>query len=579
MDRADEIWGRTLTRRHLLTVAAGSAGMAFVGCGDDDDGGGELATGSQATEKQPVKGGTLTLMEGLGSNTGVGPAITEPKAGGIALGSADAWGLVSVPLLRFDWMKGQVYDGVAEKWEFPDPTTLILTLKKNTHFQQQSLGKGRELDSSDVVATLERTRTPGDATWLAVTRFRLVDTYEAIDKYTVRVKFKQPDANYLSHLYIPTTGITFPKEAVQKYPGSMAGQAEIWGTNGPFIPDMSTFKDGVSCTFRRNPTYDVDPGGLPYLDAINIIGIPDTSLQTAALRSGEVDIGIIPVLDRKSFESNFTIGSTEDTITAVSQMDMNTTMPPFNDPRVRQAIHRVIDREALKQVVGEGFACTAIILGCRSSLYLTEKEWDGKPGFRKDKAQDITEAKQLLSAAGVDPTKLPTFLHVNDAPGAAKVRADQGVAITGQLRQALGLNTTTRVDISAAPSQDQVRANNIALNTNSNGGLGGLLWDDPLQIANRTTGAQNGSLHKDTKVDELIDKQQTTLDLNERKKIWAELQRYLVNTDQTASTMYSAPMTRNYDFWGAKKNVRNWQVSGYFLSHYPWQFNKVWIDK
>ncbi|MSQ61452.1 MAG: ABC transporter substrate-binding protein [Dehalococcoidia bacterium] len=569
-DNAEQIWDRPLTRRQLMgAMAAGGASLALVGCGDDDDDSGAAVQESS----QPKKGGNLTLT------VVTGPAILDPqKSITVANGPADVWGLISTPIVRFDWRKGTIYDGSAEKWEFPDPLTLLIRLKKNTHFHQESMGKGREVEASDVVASLERLRTKGDATFGIASRFNLVDTYEAVDKYTVRVKFTKPDANFLSWMYHPGAGIIFPKEALAKHGGAGMIVPEVWYSNGPFIPDISSYRPDISVSLKRNPNYDVDPGGLPYLDGITVLGIADASTREAAFRSGQTDIGLMSTLSVKNFQSTHQIGSTEDAITAVSQLNFNTTIPPFNDPRVRQAFHRSVDREELKLVVGEGFGCASMLLGCRSALYLTEKDFEGKPGFRKDKKEDIADAKKLLAAAGVDPTKT-TLKFGASALTTYKVYADQNASLKGSWERNLGLKIELITPPTGYPLPAQVKAEGHQMIALSNGGLGGLIWDDPLWHATHSTGIHNSSFWFDKKTDELVEKQQQALDINERKKLWAELQRYLFDTSDNSQTMPSSPIVRNYDFFGAKKTVRNWTMPGYFLSHYPWQFNKVWLDQ
>lgn len=565
MDKAERIWERPLSRRGLMAaIAVGGSSMALVGCGDDDD---DTSSDDQASTGEPKKGGTVTLRASTAIN------ITDPHKDISVTGPADVWALIGNTALRFDWKKGTVIDGVMEKWENPDPTTLVMTLKKGVHFQQQSLGAGREIDSSDVVAGLERVRTQGDATFTIAGRFRLVDTYEAVDKYTVRVKFKQPDANFLSWMYHPNAAVVLPKEVYAKHP-NLAGVNEAWAGSGPFVVDLPAFQTGISVSLKRNPNYDVDQGGLPYLDGVKLIYIQDNSTREAAFRTGQIDVMQMPALAAKGFSGSHIVESTEDTVTAVSHMSMNTQLAPTNDVRVRQAIHRIYDRVELINVVGDGYGCTDIIFGCRSALYLTEKEWEGKPGFRKDKKEDYADAKKLLDAAGVDPTKT-TLKMWHSAASEFKVIYDMPVAMRGQLER-FGFKIEADTEgTSITPAQTRER--NHHLTSISDGGLAGLIFDDPIwktMHSNYTLSVRNNALWQDAKTDELMEKQQSALDLNERKKLWAELQRHLMDD----SRLPVAPAVRNFDFYGGKKSLKNWTVPGYFLNNYAWQYNKVWLD-
>ncbi|MSQ61195.1 MAG: ABC transporter substrate-binding protein [Dehalococcoidia bacterium] len=561
-DRADQVWERPLSRRQLVSaMAVGGASLALLGCGDDDE---DAAT--PAVSSQPKHGGKVTLH-------GFSLAVVDPHKTIGVTGPSDLWGYQANSVLRLDWQKGTPTDGLAEKWEAPDPTTVVLTLKKGVHFQKESAAGPRELDSGDVVASLERSRTTGDATFAIAGRFRLVDTYTAVDKYTVRVKFKKPDANFLSFMYHPTAAAILPREAIQKYGADMTVPAAWYGT-GPFVPDPSTYKTGISINLKRNPSYDVDPGGLPYLDEITAIYIADQSARDAALRTGQLDVGLVPTLAEKQFRSEgYQMSSTENVITAAQHLAMNTQIAPTNDVRVRQAIHRALDRVELANVVGDGFACTPIILGCRTAWYLSEKEWAEKPGFRKDRKQDIEEAKKILSAAGVDPTKI-TLKLLSAAQNPYRVHYEQAVAVKGILERNLGFKVElTPVANWQAPAVMRETGSHLA--NISDGGVGNLILDDPLWAKLHTTSAQNASLWSDKKTDELIEKQTEALDTNERKRLFAEIQRYLMQDE----VLPVAPTSRNFDWFSAKKEMRGWTAPGYFLSNYPWQFNKVWLDR
>ncbi len=209
---------------------------------------------------------------------------------------------------------------------------------------------------------------------------------------------------------------------------------------------------------------------------------------------------------------------------------------------------------------------------------MTEKDFADKPGFRKHKKEDIADAKKLLSAAGIDPTQM-TLKFGASSLATYKVYADQNAALRGARERNLGIKVGVTSPPSGYPTSALIKTEGLQAIALFNGGLGGLIWDDPLWHATRSTGIRNSSFWFDKKTDDLVEKQQQALDLNDRKKLWAELQRYLLDTRDNSQTLLSSPIVRNFDFFGAKKHVRNWSMPGYFLSHYPWQFNKIWLDQ
>ncbi|MSQ61196.1 MAG: ABC transporter substrate-binding protein [Dehalococcoidia bacterium] len=563
-DRADQIWERLLTRRQLMSaVAAGGTSLALVGCGDDDDD----ASAPQATSGVPKKGGTVTIA---GSQGGT---VTDPHKSFI--GTSDAWGLVAHTPLDIDWQKGTLEPSLVQKWEFPDPLTLLLSLKQGVHFQQESLARGREVEAADIVTSLDRIRTPGDPTFAGRRNFDRVATYEAVDKYTVRVKFKKPDANFLSLLSAGASASTIlPREAIEKYGANLA-VPEAWYGSGPFVLDPSSYKPGVSVSFNRNPTYDLEPG-LPYLDKVTLLTVLEFSARSAGLRGGQIDVTNVSTFDAPDFRNRgFQMGSTENTLVTGQHLAMNVTLPPMNDPRVRQAIHRGIDREELLAVVADGFGCTVIILGCLPDWYLTQKEWEGKPGFRKDHKQDIAEAKQLLSAAGVDPTKTTLKLGVSQAATClCKVHYDQGVALRGMIERDLGFKIDFVVDPASTNTAAWVRQNQAHLVNLSYGGQGPIILDAPLVNNFVSYGAANTSLWDDKKTDDLYDREVSELDTNKRKLLFHEIQRYLMQDD----TLPGSPTVRNFDWYAANPKMRGWKTPAYYLGNYAFQYDKVWLN-
>ena len=577
-DRAEEIWERPLTRRQLMSaMVVGGAGMALVGCGDDDDdvdvddGGGEetpVATASPAAGT-PKQGGEITIL--LGNDMEIGDPQKTPSLTG---GNSDMWGLVASQLLHMEWGKSISTPAVAEKWEIPDDTTTILSLKKGVHFQKLSAAAGRELDSSDVVASLERARTD-DPTFAGRYQFQFVDTYEAVDKYTVRIKFKNPDANFMLWIGVTPGGIVLSKESIALYGANFGGDPKSIPQSGAFIADYASYKPKISLSVNRNPDYDLFPG-LPYLDKINMILISDRGLKGAAMRSGEADIGNIPTLEVKDYQSKpYTLGSTEDLITAGAHLAMNTEAPPTNDVRVRGALHRAIDREALLQVVGDGgFGCIAIIFGCQSAWYLTAKDFEGTPGFRKDKSEDYTEAKQLLSAAGVDPTQVTLDIYSGSNTSPYPTTYRQAEAVAGMIQKNLGFKLNILPDRTMTPKT--LRERKINLYNNTGGGLSGGNLDYPAWRFHHSDGANNYSLWYDDTLDGMIVKQAQTLDNADRKKQFAAIQRYMLDPENGLPV---SPTARNYDFFAAKDFIKGWRAPSYFLSNFAWQFPAVWLDK
>lgn len=91
---------------------------------------------------------------------------------------------------------------------------------------------------------------------------------------------------------------------------------------------------------------------------------------------------------------------------------MRTADGPFADPRVREAMRLLVDRDAMVKQVLSGYSTIANdILGT------------GDPGYAKDipqRSRDVDKAKALLSAAGFDLSKTYEVVTTEDISGLAE---------------------------------------------------------------------------------------------------------------------------------------------------------------
>src|SRR5260370_33949998 len=94
---------------------------------------------------------------------------------------------------------------------------------------------------------------------------------------------------------------------------------------------------------RKNPDY-FEPG-LPKIDRIEFRIIPDFSTAVAALERSELDIvwGLPPEYIDKLANSKIAKGSEVPTGTWM-MFGMNEQIPPFQDPKARQAIFKLGDK-------------------------------------------------------------------------------------------------------------------------------------------------------------------------------------------------------------------------------------------
>lgn len=177
-------------------------------------------------------------------------------------------------------------------------------------------------------------------------------------------------------------------------PDGMKDFAKPNGT-GPFR--FVKWTQGERSLFRRFDGYWGDGG--PYVDEVEMISIPDANARSNALLGGQVDA--IEQLDfnlAKQFESNDAVQIVQTNSPSAPAMTMRMDVPPFDDPRVRQAFRLAADREKLVANALLGYGSIGNdLLGKGFPSYddqLPQREYDPE------------QAKSLLSAAGHDGIKV-----------------------------------------------------------------------------------------------------------------------------------------------------------------------------
>src|SRR6266849_5283785 len=404
---------------------------------------------------------------------------------------------------------------LAERWDELDDTTYAFHLRKGVKWHNKPPLNGRELVAEDVKFTYHRFMTePGNPN-----RYILepVDRIEVVDRYTVKFLLKEPYVWLISALAYSWSMWLIAPEMVQQF-GDLKQPETAIGT-GPFL--LERYEPNVKTVFKRNPDYVRQ--GQPYVDGVEWIVLDDDSAGLAMYRTGQLDCGPWPWWsvrqeDLDSIKKTHPHLIYQDFLSNVTHgIWMRTDQPPFNDVRVRRAISHAIDRQAIIDAVWiRGEPTPAISRGI--------PEWspriDELGAGAKYYQYDPPEAKRLLAEAGF-PKGFKTLLHTTSGLVRAVIDAAQ---LAQRNLKDVGIEVELKIEEFGAYMATTFRGKfegmamaPFAITYEPHSVLYGMYMPDQ---------PRNSGHVNDPRITAMLKEEMRTQDLEARKKIIFDIQRY-----------------------------------------------------
>jgi len=290
---------------------------------------------------------------------------------------------------------------LAHSWDVTnDFTSYTFYLRDGVKFHN-----GDELTAADVKATYERAAFPAEGLGSSLKSIFDSATLREIntpDDYTV--EFKLEEGRSVGHLMAGFSAQNIkivPKTYLEEYKGNLReADPLVVSGSGPFI---ATERDDDHIVMDANLDY-WNPNA-PYIDRIDDIWIPLMSAQlTAAVAAGKVDWSMfIPPGDVPTLSQVAGLNHATHIRPSYHVIPFNTTRPPFDDKRVRQAVALVFDQKA---IIDAGSHVMGLIFGGgwfgqgQGAYEFTPAQLANEKYFRSPTPEDIAEAQQLLVDAG-----------------------------------------------------------------------------------------------------------------------------------------------------------------------------------
>jgi peptide/nickel transport system substrate-binding protein len=297
--------------------------------------------------------------------------------------------------------------GLAESWRTVDDTTWEFKLRKGVRWHD-----GAELVAEDVIATLKRVpNVPNSPSSMAIYTRPIIDA-SAPDKYTLRFRTAQP------YPLLPNDIVAIPilpKKVAEsaKTEDFNSGKAMI-GT-GPYR--YAEYVAGDRVVMTANDKYW---GAKPAYAKVRMRMITNSAARVAALLAGDVQmIEGVPTTDIPALQKDKRVALVSKVSNRIIYLHMDSAREknspfvtdaagkpleanPLRDPRVRKAISKMIDRDAIVSRIMEGQAQPA-------GQLLPETFFGTSKKLRPDK-YDPDGAKKLLAEAGY-PNGFGLTLH------------------------------------------------------------------------------------------------------------------------------------------------------------------------
>ncbi len=285
---------------------------------------------------------------------------------------------------------------LAHSWEISkDSKTYTFFLRQGVQFHD-----GAELTAEDVKATFDRIAKPPPG--ISIPRsilFKAISEIAARDKYTVEFKLSEPrPVNFIMAAVASGWNVIVRKQTLEENNYNLRKVVTYPGT-GPFRSVRRV--ENEVWVMEKNPNYWNK--GLPYLDGIEFYHVlPFSPEMASAILSGRVDYVRItdPVTARKA-KATPGMTTTDYHQSVIQATWVNNKRKPLDDPRVRRAMHLVLDKPVLVDVVKDVAPMMVGGFIYPFSEFATPKaELSKRLGYQEDPTAAVKEARALMAAAG-----------------------------------------------------------------------------------------------------------------------------------------------------------------------------------
>jgi peptide/nickel transport system substrate-binding protein len=425
---------RLISMRTACLAGAAALVLTAAAC---SSGGGSSASSSPSVQtsnssiKAPAAkaGGSLTVLEGKGYN-GDWPLGLDPATNTTGAADQDYYNAVFGQLFELGDNGKLIYD-LATGYQYSNGNrTVTVDLRPGVKFSDGSpltasvvaWNWTRDLESSCTCAaewTVARTNPK------VTTSAPAASVIKVLNPTTIQVNLAIPDGAFINQMFDTIPNWIASETSFNKMGEKAFAQLPVGA--GPFIMVSDSFSNQI--VMKKNPTYWQAPQGLPYLDNLTFKSVSGDEAAYEAMLSGEGQVYTDMSTPQLLTESAQHFDVLNQLGTSPYDLQLNTAVAPFNNPKAREAIYAMTNfAPILQNIFKNAYPVVEGFTGPGGICYQ-----QNVPGYQ---GYNATLAKQLVQASGLDKVTI-NLGTISSSPVAAETT--QALA---QEWSAFGVKTT-----------------------------------------------------------------------------------------------------------------------------------------
>jgi len=371
-----------------------------------------------------------------------------------------------------------------------------------------------------------------------------VDSIEKVDDMTVKVTFND------SYAFAPQLVATSPYKIINPNQWTDTEGNHNNTACGIGRYTIASFTEGEEAVFEANPTYYGDP---PRMEKVILRYFADSPTMALGLQTGEIDVAwkSLAPADLVALEGMAGITVKKGGGTEIRYIVYNSTIPPFDNPKVRLGLAMLLDREELTDLGWQGIKIPLLTMVPVGLL-------GHKPSY--EGTEDVEAGKALLAEAGFTEAN-PLVMDLWYSP---THYGDTEVDVATVIRQQWEASGVVKVELQFlewAAYRDAQRAGDLPVSL--------LGWypdyvdpDNYTNVFAHTPASWSGSFYSNPEMDALLEAQAGELDEATRVAILADIQ------DLWVTESPFVPLAQGALFVGYRDGMSNVILDPVQLLHY-----------